>query len=53
MSVTAAIISSPGFPGEGDQRSWWRGLAPLEEGPSTIESSFNGPPPLQLQGRRA
>ena len=36
MSVTAAFISSPGFPGEGDQRSWWRGLLPREQDPPTM-----------------
>ena len=35
-------VSSPGFPGEGDQRSWWRG-------PSV---SLRLPPPLEIEGRK-
>jgi protein ImuB len=46
-----AGISSPAFAGEGDRRRRWRGPVSRPKNPSTIESSFDGPPPREISGR--
>src|SRR3954452_1475083 len=48
---TPGPISSPAFAGEGDQRSWWKGLLARFQNPSTTESSFDGPPPPEIRRR--
>jgi protein ImuB len=47
----AAIQSSPSLLGEGDRRRRWRGSESRPKNPSTIESSFDGPPPREISGR--
>jgi protein ImuB len=47
----AAIQSSPSLLGEGDRRRRWRSSESRPKNPSTIESSFDGPPPREISGR--
>jgi protein ImuB len=46
-----AAISSPAFAGEGDRRRRWKGLF-VPQNPSPIRSSADGPPPLEIEGRK-